>query len=274
MSVFESILYGIVSGMAEFLPVSTQGHQAVLLRLFGQTYRDPLRDLTVHIALLAALLLGCRNLLLRMQREQAIIARSRRRRTYDFDSTYDLRFIKTAAIPFIIGLIAYFKLRRFEQEPLSLVIFFVINGLVLLIPEYIRKGNKTGRLMTGLDGILFGAFSALSCFPGISRMGCGMGYASVRGADRIHALNWVFLLSLPALVIWIIYDFIHLFSFGISAITFWGIMCYLLSGLFAFIGGYAGISLMRYISERNGSLGFAYYSFGIAMFTFVLYLIA
>ena len=274
MSVFESILYGIVSGMAEFLPVSTQGHQAVLLRLFGQNYRDPLRDLAVHIALLAALMLGCRNLLLRIQREQAIISRSRRRRTYDFNSIYDLRFIKTAAIPFVVGLIAYFRLQRFEQDPLTLVVFFAINGLVLMIPEYIRKGNKTGRLMTGLDGILFGIFSALSCFPGISRTGCGMGYASVRGADRMHTLNWVFLLSLPALAVWIVFDIIQLFSFGITAITFLRVLSYLLSGLFAFIGGFAGISVIRFISEKSSFLGFSYYSFGIAMFTFVLYLIA
>ena len=274
MSVFESILYGIVSGIAEFLPVSTQGHQAVLLRLFGQSFRDPLRDVMVHIALLAALLFGCRNFLLRIQREQVIISRSRRKHTYDFNSIYDLRFIKTAAIPFAVGLIAYFRMQRFEQEPLSLVVFFIVNGLALMIPEYIRKGNKTGRLMTGLDGILFGIFSAFSCFPGISRIGCGMGYASIRGADRTHALSWALLLSIPALVLWIVFDIIQLFSFGIAAITFLSVLSYIFSGIFAFIGGFAGISLIRFIAEKSSFLGFSYYSFGIAMFTFVLYLIA
>lgn len=274
MSVFESILYGIVSGLTEFLPVSSQGHQAMMLRLFGQDVREPVRDLLVHLAVLGALLFSSRNILARLRRERMIISRARRKRTYDFNGTYDLRLVKTAVFPMIIGLLAYRKMIQYESRPLYLALFFLINGIILIIPEYVRQGNKTGRSMSGFDGVLFGIFSALSAVPGISRVGSGMSIASMRGADRSHNLNWMLLLSIPALLVWIVFDFIHLFTIGAGNITFIVFLTYLLSALFAFIGGYLGISAVRFIAVKSGFSGFAYYSWGAAMFMLVLYLIA
>lgn len=274
MSVFESIIYGIVSGLTEFLPVSSQGHQAIMLRLFGQDTREPIRDLLVHIAILAALIFSCRSMLIRLRREHMIMSRSRRKRTYDFNGIYDLRLIKTAVFPMMIGLIAYSRTIRFESQPLYLALFFLINGMILIIPEYARQGNKRGRSMSGFDGILLGVFSALSSIPGISRVGSGMCIASLRGADRVHNLNWALLLSIPALVIWIVLDFVHIFTIGVGNLTFISILTYMLSAIFAFAGGFMGVSFVRFLSEKAGFSGFAYYSWGAAMFTFVLYLIA
>ena len=55
MRFFENLLYGIFSGISEFLPISSQAHQALVMQLFGRTQREPLRDILVHIALLIAL---------------------------------------------------------------------------------------------------------------------------------------------------------------------------------------------------------------------------
>ena len=274
MSVFESMLYGIVSGFAEFLPVSAQGHQAVMMRLFGLGTREPLRDLLIHLACLAALLFSCRNLITRLRRVQAIVSHSRRKRTYELSGIYDLRLIKTAIIPMIILLIAYRQTASIEGKPLSLSVSFLINGVILLLPEYLRQANKTARALSGFDGILLGIVSGFSCVPGISRIGCGMGTMSIRGADRTLALNWTLLLSIPALIVWIIFDFVLLFQTGVAGLTFLGFLSYLLSMGFAFAGAVFGISIIRFVAEKAGFASFAYYSFGLAMFTFVLYLIA
>jgi hypothetical protein len=53
----------------------------------------------------------------------------------------------------------------------------------------------------------------------------------------------------------------------------WSGLGYLVSAIAAFIGGHLGVSLMRYLSVHKGYAGFAYYSWGAAMFAFVLYLI-
>ena len=60
MSFLESLIYGLVSGLSEFLPVSSLGHQALMLRLFGLGNREPGRDVFVHIGILVALISACR----------------------------------------------------------------------------------------------------------------------------------------------------------------------------------------------------------------------
>ena len=62
MSIIGSIIYGIVSGLTEILPVSSQANQMVMRQIFGVSHKEPIRDLLVHIAILAALLLACRGM--------------------------------------------------------------------------------------------------------------------------------------------------------------------------------------------------------------------
>ena len=58
MSWLENLVYGLFSGFSEFAPVSSRGHQSVLLKMFGSEFRDPVQDLVIHLfSLLAAVCL-------------------------------------------------------------------------------------------------------------------------------------------------------------------------------------------------------------------------
>lgn len=273
MSFLESLIYGLGSGLAEFLPVSSLGHQALMLRLFGLGNREPARDVFVHIGILIALVMACRSMFNHAMAKQRVTTNSRRGRRVEYRSSYDLRLAKSAIVPMLLGFIVYFFVRTVEKNMAILALLFVVNGVFIIIPEYTRRGNKDGRFMSGWDSVALGLFGALSAFPGISRSATMNFYAGMRGADRGHALNWFFLLSVPALLLLILIDIINLFMFPLGSVTFIGFLGYLISGVAAFIGGHLGVSLMRYLSVHMGYAGFAYYSWGAAMFSFVLYLI-
>lgn len=274
MSIFESLLYGLISGLAEFLPVSSQGHQAILMRLFGQDHRDPVRDILVHLGMLLALLVACRSLFIHLRREQAMSKRTRRRNhTYERKGIFDLRLIKTAAIPMLVGMLAYIAARGFEFKPIQLAFFFALNGIILIIPEYMAHGNKDARAMTGWDGILMGFSALFSSLPGVSRVGTMSAIMTARGADRQSVLNWVLALSLPALAMYLGFDIVNLIIQGFDPVSFTVILGYILAAAASFGGGYFGIVIMRYLTVQIGYAGFAYYSWGAAMFSFVLYLI-
>lgn len=273
MSFLESLIYGLVSGLAEFLPVSSLGHQALMLRLFGLGNREPARDVFVHIGILIALVMACRAMFNHAMAKQRVTTNSRRGRRVEYRSSYDLRLAKSAIVPMVLGFIVYFFVRTVEKNMALLALLFVVNGAFVMIPEYTRRGNKDGRFMSGWDSVALGLFGALSAFPGISRSATMNFYAGMRGADRGHALNWFFLLSVPALLLLVLIDIINLFVFPLGSVTFIGFLGYLISGVAAFIGGHLGVSLMRYLSVHMGYAGFAYYSWGAAMFSFVLYLI-
>ncbi len=273
MTLFESILYGLVSGLTEFLPISAQGHQGIMLRLFGQDHRDPLRDILVHIGLICALLVACRSLFTHLRREQMLSKRRRKNRSYERKGIFDLRLIKTAVIPMLLGMLVYLAVGKFEFRPIQLALFFAINGIVLIVPEYVRHGNKDARILTGWDGILMGLTALVSSLPGVSRVGTMSALTTFRGADRQTALNWILALSLPALMMYMGFDVVNLIIQGFDPISFTIVLGYLLGGLTAFAGGYFGIVCLRYLSVKIGYGSFAYYSWGAAMFSFVLYLI-
>ena len=274
MTIIESIIYGLISGLAEFLPISLHGHQAIFMHLFGMDTRSPIQDLLIHIGISLSVLISCKSILARIYTQQRIYTRSRRRRTYDVRGIYDLRLIQSASIPMMAGLLLYFSTSQYEKKPIYLALFFLINGIFLIIPEYSKKGNKSAKSMSSFDGVAIGLISVLSIFPGISRIGSAMGFASLRGADKQHILNWAFLLSIPALVIYLIIDIVNIFIIGIGSFSFIHLISYLLGGGFAFCGGYMGIILMKFLTERTGYSWFAYYCWGVALFSFVLFLIA
>lgn len=274
MSFLESIIYGFVSGLTEFLPVSPQGHQALMLRLFGVSVREPVRDMFVHIAILIALVTTCKSMFTRLSMENKLAGRSRRRRGPIRSSAYDLRLIKGAVFPLIAGLFFYFACRKFESNHIILAVFFIINGIIIIVPEYARRGNKDARFMSGWDGIIYGLLGALASIPGISRITTMGFYMSLRGVDRNHNINWILILSVPVLIAFIFFDLVLLFILPIGKITFVTFIQYLVSALSGYFGGYLSILLIKYLSVHTGYGAFAYYSWGAAMFTFVLYLIA
>ncbi len=274
MHIFESMFYGIVSGFSEFLPVSSQAHQVIVNFLTGNLNRDPIRDLIVHIGMIVALFIAYRITFLKLYREQQMVSRSRRRKNHITKGFYELRLLRTACIAMMIGLFMNILTRRFEDEILYIALFMLINGVILLIPDYIRQANKSAREMSAFDASVMGISAAAASLPGISRIGIMHTYALCRGADKHQSLNWVLLLSLPALILLCVIDIFAIFSFGLAGITFAGLIGYLISGLFAGIGSYLAIILVRFLIVRSGFSGIAYYSLGTALFCLILYLIA
>ena len=58
MSWLESLIYGLVSGFSEFLPISSRAHQDLMLLLFGVEGHDPIRDMLVHATMLFSIYSG------------------------------------------------------------------------------------------------------------------------------------------------------------------------------------------------------------------------
>lgn len=266
----ESLLYGIVSGFSEFLPISSSAHQYLLLQIFGANQIDPLRNFFVNIALLLSVYTGCRSLIDHIHRDLRIQSKSRRGRSRITQSMLDLKLVKNASLPMLIGLIVLSYMLK-SPSIVSVAVVLLLNGIILFIPERMMRGNKDVRSMTLFDSTFIGLSGAISAFTGISRIGATMSAAIARGADRQHSLNWALLLSIPALIILAV---INLFgAFGIGNVDFWGnIFYYFLSAIGAYVGGFFSIKLMKILASNIGVSGFAYYSWGASLLAFLLYL--
>lgn len=267
----ESLIYGLISGLAEFLPISSQAHQQLMLHLFGAQYADPVRDLLVHLTMLFVLYTSCRGLMDNLHHD-----RHQRRNKHSYTqasrAVLDNRFVKNAAIPMILGMLILSYIIKANNSLLLTSLFLLFNGVVMFISGRVLQGNKDARSMSLFDSIIVGVVSAFSAISGVSRVGCAASTSIIHGADRQHALNWAFLLSIPALVLLSGQDLLSIFTCAV-AIPFWkSFFTYILSVLGTYVGSYYSIALMKFLAVRSGYSVFSYYCWGASLFSFLIYL--
>lgn len=267
----ECLIYGILSGFAEFLPVSAPAHQAVYLKLLGQQDHPALR-LGAYTGALAAVLIFSWKLLARIRKEQRIarIPKSRRRRQPDAAVLIQGRVLRTATVCLLVPFLFYRSVSVFPQRLWILGLTAAINGIVLYVPQFLPGANKTALSLSPLDAALVGFGAGLGVIPGISRVGMSLAVAQVRGTDRSYAVELALALSVPALAVLTGITAFSAVSAGITGGAFLG---WLLSSLGSFGASCLTVMLIRFLSVRMGFGGFAYYCWGFALFTWILYLI-
>lgn len=276
MNFFECIVYGVVSGLTEIFPVSSQANQMVMRHLFGVPQKEPIRDLLVHIAIFIGIILACRGMFTKIRREQVMAYRMRRNpsQVRALKGVYDVRLVRTAVPIMVIGMFANLLFTDFYDRRPLFALVLLVNGALTLIPTFMHQGNKDARIMTRGDSMLIGFAAACSAIPGISRNGAVMFMTLMRKADKQNGVNWALLLSLPAMAVLAVLDFIAIFTVGVSGVTIAVLGGYLVSMLGAFIGAFFAVNTIKMLILRSDYSGFAYYDFGLALLTFVLYLIA
>ena len=273
MNWLRGILYGFVSGISEFLPISAQAHERIFLFFFGQTERDPVMALVIHIAALLALLTGARVQLEQIRRERTLKKRSRRQATNPtFNSLADLRFVKNASWPMACCILLLRYIVKVRLSMPVIAIMLLLNGIALFLPSRMISGNKNAGKMSLFDSILVGLCGAACVVPGLSGIGLVIAATLIRGADRKHVKNWVVLLMIPSLGIQILTDIIDIFAGIGNPAGFGGFFAYLLAVVFAYVAARVAIYLLGRMLQNNTVSFFAYYSWGAALFAFLLYL--
>lgn len=274
LSWFESLVFGLFSGLADVLPVSAQAHKAILMKIFGASGEHPLMRLVIHLAILAALYYSCSNQIMRIarQRKLAKIPKKKRKRPVDARTLMEFRLLCTMSVPVVISLFLYEKTSGWGERLNLTALFLLLNAVVLYLPNLMPTGNKDARSMSGLEGLMMGLGGAASVLPGVSSVGCSTAVASVCGADRPFALNLTYLMHMVLTVGLIVLDLITLAEVGLSAMSLSVIICCLLAAAAAFAGAFFGIRVMRMMAVNIGYSVFSYYCLGAALLSFVLYL--
>ena len=268
------LVYGALGGLFEFLPVSPQVHQEVFRKLTGLGEGGYGLSFAVHVGALAAVILSYYGSVSKLLREQKIAGQPKRRRKRqpDFVSLMQLRLLKIAAVPIILSCLAAPWLSRYINRLWLMAIITVLSGIVVLLPHYMSRANKDARALSPLDATLIGLSGILGVFPGFSRVGLLTSVASMRGADRQFGLEFTYLLAIPALAALCVGD-LGMLIFAGAPQTSVSFLVAAAACVAAFGTGFAGIRLMRFLAVKDGYESLAYYSWGLAMFTFILYLI-
>ena len=271
-----SILMSIVTGAASVLPVSQEAHQRLLLKFMGLRAVPPLTALAMHLGIAAALYLCCQNHILKMTRASRLarIPKRKRKRPLDTRSLMDISLLKTMLLPAVLGLFLYEKVGSMVSNLIVMATFLFLNGLILYIPQFLPSSNKDCRSLSRVEGLLMGLGGGLFVVPGLSGIGAALSVASVTGVDRKYGLNMILLMELGVTAGRIVLDVLGLISDGLGQLSLIVIVCFLLAAVCAFAATYLCVKFMRHLAAEHGFAGFAYYGWGLALFTFILSLMA
>jgi undecaprenyl-diphosphatase len=189
LSFVESVLFGIVQGLTEWLPISSSGHLVMLQNLLD--WNPPL---LFHILLHVGTVLVVTAF---FRRDIAGILRAFVGR--DFTSTEGRlgAFVVVGSVPTAaIGYVFNDLFASIFDNLLIVGLGLLVTGVLLFVSQR-REGEKT---LSYLDVLLVGTMQGLAIIPGVSRSGVTISTGLLHGLDRDVAFRFSFLLSVPAVL--------------------------------------------------------------------------
>lgn len=202
----QSIILGIVQGLTEFLPVSSDGHLTVTHHIFARLSGQKVSgeenlffDLMLHLGTLAAILLAYRKAIVKGARGMLgaeDVPESFRRPA----------LFRVAVLVFVslLPLIPYVKFKHvIERAFESLVVTgagFLVTAAALLVTHFVRGGTIRLDRMKAWHALAIGVAQAFAPLPGVSRSGMTIAMALVLGFDRAWAVDFSLLIAVPAIL--------------------------------------------------------------------------
>ena len=191
MSLYESLILGIIQGITEFLPISSSGHLEIFKEIFGSNYR-PKESLLITITLHAATALST---VFYFRKDIGFIFKELLRFKKSESSDFTLKIILSMIPAVIVGL--FFKdfiTSLFDRNFLLVGFMLLITAFLLFQADRIGKNNKP---LNYLYALLIGVIQAIAILPGISRSGATIAMAVFLGIDRERAARFSFLMVIP-----------------------------------------------------------------------------
>jgi len=186
MNVLTLMILGIIQGLLEWLPVSSQGMLTLIMTLLGEAPSVALDyAIFLHAGTMLAALVYYRNEFLAMIKEGTL-----------------LKFtLVTTLITGLIGGVLYLTLRNISESIGTGVI--AVIGAALIITGLLQLNKKKGlkREPGKYDALITGVAQAFSIIPGISRSGTTTSTLLFRGFNGATALKLSFILSVPVVLI-------------------------------------------------------------------------
>jgi len=186
MTIFDSLILGILQGLTEFLPISSSGHLVLGQELLGVSVPGNAFEVVVHIGTLCSVLIVFWSDILQLLK------------TLKNDTTQ--KYILALAIGTIpavmIGLLFKDVIGEAFENIKVVATTLLITGAILLSTKFITK--KKNHVTVG-KGFIVGIAQAMAIIPGISRSGITISTGMFLDVSPEKAAKFSFLLAIPAI---------------------------------------------------------------------------
>lgn len=250
MTLFQTIVLGIIQGISEFLPISSDGHLVLFEKILGFSGGSLTFNVTLHAGTLLSVVVFYYRDLLKM---------------------IDWRFIKIGFISSVpTAIIGLMMKKWFDFEGTSLYVvaaFFALSGLALYFAQ--MRTNRLARDEVTLPNVLaqidnkkaflIGIAQGLAVLPGLSRSGSTIATALFFSCSGPVSAFYSFAISIPAVF------GACLLELSDAQVSTSDIPFYFIGAAVSFVVGYFSLRLLQFIFTQKIKLTyFSYYLWTLA----------
>lgn len=249
MDVIQAIILGIIQGLTEFLPVSSDGHLEIGKVLLNLKETE---NLSFTIAVHGATVLST---IVVFRKEIWDLIKG----FFKFQMNEETDFIFKILVSMIpVGLVGFFlkdKVEALFVGNLFIVgIGLLISALFLSLSHFVKR--EVTRPISYLDSILIGVAQALAVFPGLSRSGATISTGLMAGKSKQDITRFSFLMVIiPILGM----NFLELVGGELTSTQGIGFLQIAAGFISAFIAGYLACSWMISLVKKGKLIWFAIY---------------
>jgi undecaprenyl-diphosphatase len=267
MTYLQAVILGLVQGLAEFLPISSSGHLAILENFFG-IKEDSILFFAVmlHFGTLLSVFVVFWKDIVELFKELILTIkdlighkglRLDERPIRKLGVMIIVSCIPTAIIGFAFGDI----FEGIYSKPVLIGVMFIITGLLLLAAETWGGGNRNINNLNYRNSIFIGIVQGLAIIPGISRSGSTLFASLLCKLDREFAVKFVFLISIPTILGSFILELPDGLKEGVTG-QMWGPV--IVGMLVAFLSGLFAVKVMLKVVANKKLKYFSIYLFVLA----------
>lgn len=278
MTIGEAIILGLVQGIAEFLPISSSGHLAILQNLFNMSDIEGghmFFDVLLHFGTLIAICFMYWSDIKAMVVEVLALLSGRKAVTADgrpkqYPAARMFFLIVAATLPLVLVLPINDYIGELSQSTVFVGIALILTGFMLLVSDKMTPGTKTEKNMRFSDALIIGLCQCVATLPGLSRSGTTITAGIATGQNRGYAVKFSLLMSIPAVLGATLLELLKAIKNGIDASL---IPAYLFGMVAAMVSGVLAIGLLKMIAKSKRFGGFAYYCWIVGALTIILSMI-
>lgn len=201
IEILKAVLFGIVEGITEWLPISSTGHmilvdQFVHLNVSADFYK--MFEVVIQLGAIMAVVVLFWNKLwpFHMKNEKPAWK--------DGALSMWLKIIVAVIPAAIIGVLFDDKIDELFYHPVPVAIALIVVGVLFIVVETIMKGKKPSirniGQITYKAAVIIGLFQVLAAvFPGTSRSGATIIGALLIGVSRATVAEFTFFLAVPVM---------------------------------------------------------------------------
>ncbi len=268
MSITEAIIQGIIQGMTEFLPISSSGHLSLYQYFTGQSGESgALFALVLHLGTLLAVFVAFWGTIWGLIVEFFHLLGDLFRGRFSFKGANPQRrmifLLVVSLLPLFLTLLLKDVLRGVAEDNNIIVegVCFLVTSVMLLMADRCT-GRITARGMSYRAAAAVGLVQALAPLPGISRSGSTLSAGMMLGLDRAFAVNFSFIMGIPAVCAALLLDAKTILEGGLDLPP----SVIIIGLVFSVVFGLLAIGMVRWLVASQKLRWLGYYTLLLGIF--------